>query len=207
MTLAKKCGLRVPDVEIVKVLDRDIFLIRRFDRIGGSEMGTYHRLHFNSALTILNAHESESSRRSYEEIADIVRRFSADPKGDCRELYKRMIFNILVNNNDDHLRNHGFLLNGTHWNLSPLYDVVPNVQISLERDLAIGVGTQGRRATLANALSRSAAFYLSKDEAKNEIQKMQSIVLEWKNHFIQSGFTVKKADDFQSCFIAVDEPV
>ena len=76
-----------------------------------------------------------------------------------------MLFNILCNNTDDHLRNHGFLWDGKGWRLSPAYDIVPYPQVSLERDLAIGVGSNGRQATLKNALSEAASFGFSKSEA------------------------------------------
>ena len=204
MTLARKCGLNVPAVELVRVLERDIFLIRRFDRQGPAREGAYVRRHFNSALSMLNAHESESSRKSYEEIAEVIRRLSSDARADGRELFRRMVFNILVNNNDDHLRNHGFLLNGNHWDLSPLYDVVPNVQVGRERDLAIGVGTQGRSATLENALSRCTAFYFSREQAQAEIDGLRAIVRGWKEHFIQAGFSADQAEGFRNCFAAAE---
>lgn len=205
MTLAKKCGLSVPDVQIKNILGRDIFLIKRFDRHGSATNRQYVRQHFNSALTMLNAHESESSKKSYEDIIDIIRRFSADAEKDGRELFSRMVFNILVNNNDDHLRNHGFLYEGEHWNLSPLYDVVPNVQIGTERDLALRVGNFGRAATLENALSRSAAFYFSKEEARVEIERLKSIVSSWKKHFISAGFSAEQAEGFATCFTALKQ--
>lgn len=205
MSLAKKCGLNVPQVEIVKILDRDIFLIERFDRHGSATHRQYQRQHFNSALTMLGAHESESSKKTYEEIVEVIRRFSSNPKKDAQELFSRMMFNILVNNNDDHLRNHGFLFTGKHWDLSPLYDVVPNVQIGTERDLAIGVGAEGRKATLANALSRCNAFYYSKDQAYVEIERLMSIVSNWKAHFMASGFLDAEAEKFSSCFLALNQ--
>jgi serine/threonine-protein kinase HipA len=203
MSLAKKCGIKVPQVEIVKILNRDIFLIERFDRHGSASQRQYHRQHFNSALSMLGAHESESSKKTYEEIVEVIRRYSSNPKKDAQELFSRMIFNILVNNNDDHLRNHGFLFTGKHWDLSPLYDVVPNVQIGTERDLAIGVGVQGRKANLENALSRCNAFYFSKDEARAEIARLISIVANWKSHFMASGFSGDEAEQFSTCFMAL----
>ncbi len=204
MMLAKKCGLNVPEVHLEHVLDKDVYLIKRFDRLGKADGGESTRQHFHSALTMLNAHESESKNRSYEDIADILRQKSAIPEEDCRELFRRMVFNILVNNTDDHLRNHGFLNIADFWNLSPLYDVVPQIQIGLDRDMAIGVGLQGRAANLKNALSNCNAFYLRQDQAKVEIKKLIEVVSNWRHHFKACGFTARQIDKLAGCFSALD---
>jgi len=162
-TLGQMTRLNVPAVRLEKVLGQDIYLIERFDRIQDGD-GT-RRLPFISGLTIIGAHESESSRQSYRRLAEQLRLFGASPAKDAQELWQRMVFNILCNNNDDHLRNHGFLWDGKGWHLSPAYDIVPFPQVSLERDLAIGVGSNGRRATLHNALSEVASFGLSGNDA------------------------------------------
>jgi serine/threonine-protein kinase HipA len=114
---------------------------------------------------------------------------------DAKELWRRMVFNILCNNNDDHLRNHGFLWDGKGWRLSPAYDIVPAPQVALERDLAIGVGRKGRRATLRNALSDVASFGLSRKEAV------------WEDLFRRHGFAPAEIGRLRTCFIAVDEPL
>jgi serine/threonine-protein kinase HipA len=82
---------------------------------------------------------------------------------------------------------------------------VPNVQIGTERDLALRVGNFGRAATLENALSRSAAFYFSKEEARIEIERLKSIVSSWKKHFISSGFNGEQAEGFATCFTALKQ--
>lgn len=128
----------------------------------------YRRLPFISGLTIIGAHENESPQQSYRRLAEQLRRFGSDPVTDAKELWRRMVFNILCNNNDDHLRNHDFLWDGKGWRLSPAYDIVPAPQVWLERDLAIGVGRNGRQATLRNALSDVASFGLSRHAADGE---------------------------------------
>ena len=115
MTLAQKCGLNVPEVRIERALGKDIYLIKRFDRSGSVANDQYIRQHFHSALTMLAAHESESKNKSYSDIADVIRQRSTVPEENCRELFRRMLFNIFVNNTDDHLRNHGFLQMGERW--------------------------------------------------------------------------------------------
>jgi serine/threonine-protein kinase HipA len=119
-----------------------------------------------------------------------------------------MVFNILCNNNDDHLRNHGFLWDGKGWRLSPGYDIVPFPQVGLERDLAIGVGREGRRATLHNALSDVASFGLSRGEAIPIVRSMQETVkADWEDLFKTTGFTVAEIERIRTCFIACDEPI
>jgi serine/threonine-protein kinase HipA len=119
-----------------------------------------------------------------------------------------MVFNILCNNNDDHLRNHGFLWERTGWRLSPAYDIVPAPQVALERDLAIGVGRNGRQATLRNALSEVASFGLLREEAVPMARDMQQKVKNsWENLFKRHGFTPAETERLRTCFIACDEPL
>lgn len=206
MTLAGQVGITVPPVRLEKILGQDIYLIERFDRV--SEGEDYRRLPFISGLTIIGAHESESSLQSYRRLAEQLRLFGSDPVKDAKELWQRMVFNILCNNNDDHLRNHGFLWDGKGWRLSPGYDIVPAPQVSLERDLAIAVGQNGRRATLRNALSDIASFGLSPEEAVAMARAMQQTVKNaWEDLFRHHGFTPAEIERLRTCFIACDEPL
>jgi serine/threonine-protein kinase HipA len=206
MRLAGQVGITVPPVRLEKILGQDIYLIERFDRV--SEGKDYRRLPFISGLTIIGAHESESSLQSYRRLAEQLRLFGSNPVKDAKELWQRMVFNILCNNNDDHLRNHGFLWDGKGWRLSPGYDIVPAPQVSLERDLAIGVGRNGRRATLRNALSDVASFALSPEEAVAMARAMQQTVKNaWEDLFRRYGFTPAEIERLRTCFIACDEPL
>lgn len=206
MTLAHLAGIRVPPVRIESVLGQDIYLIERFDRTPRGS--TYLRIPFISGLTITGAHESESSQQSYRRLAEQLRLFGSDPVKDSRELWLRMLFNILCNNTDDHLRNHGFLWDGKGWRLSPAYDIVPYPQVSLERDLAIGVGRNGRQATMKNALSGAASFGLSPSQAiplALDIQK--KVKANWEVVFKESGITGVELERLRTCFIACDEVI
>jgi serine/threonine-protein kinase HipA len=204
MTLAGQVGITVPPVRLEKILGQDIYLIERFDRVPEGE--DYRRLPFISGLTIIGAHESESPQQSYRRLAEQLRIFGSDPVKDAKELRRRMVFNILCNNNDDHLRNHGFLWDGKGWRLSPAYDIVPAPQVALERDLAIGVGRNGRRATLRNALSDVASFGLSREDAVATARDMQQTVKNaWEDLFRRHGFTPAEIERLRTCFIAVDE--
>jgi serine/threonine-protein kinase HipA len=119
-----------------------------------------------------------------------------------------MIFNILCNNTDDHLRNHGFLWDASGWRLSPLYDVVPFPQLAHERYLAIGVGTAGRLATLNNALSEASSFGLSPPEAFGVASAMQhQVKTNWRQVFQEAGLSAGDIMRLGSCFLACEEPL
>jgi serine/threonine-protein kinase HipA len=206
MKLAGQVGIEVPTVRLEKILGQDVYLIERFDRISNGK--EYRRLPFISGLTIIGAHESESALQSYRGLADQLRLFGSEPVKDARELWRRMVFNILCNNNDDHLRNHGFLWDGKGWRLSPVYDIVPFPQAGLHRDLAIGVGRDGRRATIHNALSDVAGFGLARPEALRIASAMQKTVKSgWENLFRENGFSAPEIERLQNCFIACDEEI
>ena len=206
MTLAGRVGLTVPRVRVERVLNQDVYLIERFDRKEG-EWGEL-RTPFISALTILGAHESDSSKYSYRQIADQIRLFSSEPMADGRELWMRMVFNILCSNNDDHLRNHGFLWDGSGWRLSPAYDIVPFPQVNLERDLALGAGRYGRRATLDNALTETASFGLTRVEGAFIAQTMQQVIAAaWEPLARATGLANLDVQRLRTCFLAVGEQV
>jgi serine/threonine-protein kinase HipA len=206
MTLARLAGLTVPPVRIEKVLGQEIYLIERFDRMPHG--ATYSRTPFISGLTITGAHESESSQQSYRRLAEQLRLFGSDPVKDSKELWLRMLFNILCNNTDDHLRNHGFLWDGKGWRLSPAYDIVPYPQVSLERDLAIGVGRNGRQATLKNALSDAASFGLPQSQAITlAVDTQKKVKGHWEAVFNDSGITGAELERLRTCFIACDEAI
>ena len=202
MKLASRVGLCVPKVRLERVMDHDIYLVERFDREGKK------RIPFISGLTLIGARESESSQQSYRALAEQLRRFGSRPRDDAKELWLRMIFNILCNNTDDHLRNHGFLWDGTGWRLSPAYDVVPFPQVGRERYLAIGVGKEGRQATIANALSQAESFGLSVEEAAPlAITMRNKMKREWEKVFRSSGMVTADIERLRSCFLACEEAI
>jgi serine/threonine-protein kinase HipA len=117
-----------------------------------------------------------------------------------------MVFNILVTNDDDHLRNHGFLFDATGWHLSPLYDVVPKPQVGLERRLVLGVGPEGRNATLGNALAGAAVFDLGPDEAATIVEELRKVVAaRWEPLFEEAGLGPADRRRFATCFRLASE--
>jgi len=132
-----------------------------------------------SGLTLLRADESpgERGRWSYVLLSEELRRVVKEPKRDAPELFRRMTFNALISNIDDHPRNHALIAKSADWRLSPAYDLTPAVPISMERrDLAMECGDAGRFANADNLLSQSARFLLGPDEASALIDAMETEV-------------------------------
>jgi serine/threonine-protein kinase HipA len=162
------------------------------------------RRHFISALTLVGCPEQDSPQKNYADIAEALRRYGAASRlaADLEELFARMVFNILVTNDDDHLRNHGLLWEpaARGWILSPLYDVVPRPTHASERFLHLGIGAQGRLATLTNAMGWAARFGLTRDKALATVDKVWRVVREWKGRFEEYGVSADEINKVSSAF-------
>jgi serine/threonine-protein kinase HipA len=177
MKLARECGIHTADSKVVSIGDRDVLMVKRFDR-EHREAG-YRRGRMLSALTLLRADDDPLSREnwSYVSLVEEVRRITSHPKTDAPELFRRMVFNALISNIDDHPRNHAVIAMDTNWKLSPAYDLTPSTPISAyHRDLALECGDMGRFANAENMLTQSRRFYLAPDDAQNVIDQMEAIV-------------------------------
>jgi len=202
LKLADLCGLNVPAARVLDIGGRNALLIRRFDRcwIDAEAAATpvplhetlpvegakERRLPFVSGLTMVGCEEYESPTKGYIDLAHAVRRHAAADciRRDTAELFARMVFNIFVSNDDDHLRNHGFLHDPAvgGWRLSPLYDVVPRPSHAFERTLHLEVGERGKEATLDNAMSAHAGFIPDRPDAVAVIRRVWGVMREWKSH-------------------------
>lgn len=119
--LAIICGLKVPEAKLQQFSDNgSTFLVKRFDRNGSQ------RIHYSSAMTLLGKTDGDDTA-GYLDLVSFIKANGSRPNNDLEELYRRVVFNIAVSNSDDHLRNHGFLLGKDGWELSPLFDVNPNI--------------------------------------------------------------------------------
>jgi serine/threonine-protein kinase HipA len=177
LVLARACGLTTAESRITTIGGRDTLLVKRFDR--EKVANGYVRARMLSGLTLLRAEDSHRSRDkwSYILLAEELRRISAQPKKDATELFRRMCFNALISNTDDHPRNHAVIAKDQDWTLSPAYDLTPMAHISLEhRDLALVCGDAGRYANAENLLSQAARFLLSDNEAKDIVAAMRERV-------------------------------
>lgn len=201
LEMARAAGLQVPFTRIVKLAARrEVLLIERFDRV--KHASGWSRRHFVSALTLTARHESESIKGSYAELAQAIRSHGAlgSIAAQCAELFGRMVFNILVCNDDDHLRNHAFLWSADGWHLAPLYDVVPHPQIASERFLHLSVGERGREATLTNAMTHHEQFGLSRAAAAKIVDRISRVVRGWKTAFEASGVSADDIARIESAF-------
>ena len=141
---------------------------------------------------------------SYLLLADEISR--ATSKGQSRELpelFKRICFNALISNTDDHPRNHAIVAKNREWVLSPAYDLTPNPMVALERrDLAMTFGTWGRYANIYNLLSQCERFRVSKEEAKQIIERMAEVVGEtWNGVARQAGVSERDCEIISRAFV------
>lgn len=176
--LARACGLDAAVSRIERVGDRDVLLVKRFDR-EWRPGGGYGRSRMVSALTLLRAADTASERHrwSYLGLADEVRRASAHPRNDLRELFGRMCFNAATSNLDDHPRNHAMVAHGHQWRLAPAYDLTPAPAISAEhRDLAMVCWPGGRWANRGNLLGAAGRFILGGDEAEAIFERVAGTI-------------------------------
>jgi serine/threonine-protein kinase HipA len=204
MTLAERCGIRIPEMQMQPVGGKDILLIRRFDR--EKVKNGWTRKGFLSSLSLMQWDELGRLSWDYAAIADSMRRHAA--AHDIKEFFRRMVFNIMVRNTDDHPRNHGFLVVGEKIELSPAYDIVPSFTqpgVSMDFDLAMSVGKNGRVASLENAMSRSSRFGLSDKESQGILGEIAEAVRHWRDHFEESGVTNKELDALQPSFARCKE--
>jgi serine/threonine-protein kinase HipA len=183
MTLAQKAGIRTAQTMPVRLTHGHAVAIKRFDRLVGL------RLHSLSAGVALRA---AGERFGYPELAQLLRRRGVT-EGDAyvaqmRELFRRMVFNILIDNTDDHEKNHALLMtDAQQYELSPAFDVLPSGQALGFQQMR--VGEQEADATVANALSMSAMYGLAKNEAVKEAQAVAQTIDGWKEHFAACAVT------------------
>lgn len=206
MRLAYLAGIDVPDFELEHVTDRMVLLVARFDRdaAGG-------RQHYISAKTLIDIDVLSQDRReyrtrySYAGIAESARGMSDSIVADSQQLFRRMVFNILVGNVDDHLRNHGYLMNRPgNYALSPAFDLLPHLE-AMNTPQSIGVGAYGTASTMANALTQCGRFFLTQDEARETIAQVRQAVSTWRSVFHEAGMSQTDMHTLAGCFEAADQ--
>ena len=157
-----------------------------------------------SGLTVLRADEAPETRTrwSYVLLVEELRRIVTEPKKDARELFRRICFNALISNLDDHPRNHALIARDEHWGLSPAYDLTPSPVVSQDRrDLAMEIGDLGRFANAKNILSQHARFLLEKDEAEKIVGDMRDQVAHWYDIVRACGVSENDAEMIRGAFL------
>lgn len=201
ITLAKACGISVPEAEVRKFSsDHHTFLVRRFDRTEEGE-----RLHFASAMT-LTGHkdgDDESTGASYLELAQVLIQHGANTNEDLRELWTRIVFNMYVSNTDDHLRNHGFLLDPARgWRLSPAYDINPIPDGGA--GLKLNVNQYSNHLDVELAISVADVFRVSNEEAQVIADHIKAVTSQWRTVAQALGLSQREISDMVHAFRVAD---
>jgi serine/threonine-protein kinase HipA len=193
LALAKKAGIAVPAARVETVAKKPVLLLRRFDREGK------RRIPFLSAMSMLGSKDNDT--RSYLEIVDALRQHGADPKADMEALWRRLVFNILISNTDDHLRNHGFLYAGREgWRLAPAYDLNPVPTDIKPRILATAINEDDNTASLALALDVAGYFELDAARARKIAAEVGNVVAKWRDEAARHGLSKAEIDRMMSAF-------
>jgi len=179
MRLANLAGINVAPVKIVKAANKDVVLIERFDRerivINGVDKG-WSRKSMISALTLFGLDDMMARYASYETLAEIIRHRFVEPKATLKELFSRLVFNILSGNTDDHARNHAAFWDGKHLSLTPAYDICPQNRAGNEQGQAMLILGNNNASQLSTCLAAAQNFLLSKDEAYGIFEHQKSVI-------------------------------
>lgn len=193
LTLAKKAGIDVPAGRVETVSNKPVLLLRRFDRDGK------RRIPYLSAMSMLGSKDNET--RSYLEIVDALRQHGAAPQADMEALWRRLVFNILISNTDDHLRNHGFLYAGQEgWRLSPAYDLNPVPTDIKPRILATAINEDDSTASLALAMEVAGYFELDDGKAREIAAQVGKATSKWRAEAARHGLGKDEIDRMVSAF-------
>ena len=172
--LAAKAGIDVAQTRTIKISkDRHLLLSERFDRTGDGR-----RIHFASAMSLLGFDDGAGSNtgNGYLDIVDFILQGCVDVQQNLRELYRRVTFNVMFGNTDDHFRNHGFLLTPKGWTLSPAYDINPSTKT--HQCLLINLYTEQSDAT--SLLQSSGSYMLSRQEAFEITDEVRNAIKDWR---------------------------
>lgn len=193
LCLAEHAGLVVPEWRLEQAMGKPVLLLHRFDRQNKI------RIPFLSAMSMLGARDNET--RSYLELVDVLRQYGSNPKDDMRALWRRIVFNILVSNTDDHLRNHGFLLeNLDGWRLAPAYDLNPVPADIKARVLATNIDFDNGTASLELAMSVAEYFDLTQKAARSIASEVKRAVAAWRGEAARLGLAQIEIDRMASAF-------
>lgn len=191
LTLARRCGITVPRVRIVRVAGRSVLILERFDR------EDERRIPYLSGLSAVQG--ADGGDYSYLELVDFLEQEGASPTEDIRELWQRILFSCAIGNTDDHMRNHGFLYAGSGWRLSPAFDVNPTPG-DHEKYLRCAIDFEERLAVPESALYVCDYFRLTRSEAVARAHVMAQDLLAWKRVASSAGISKGSIEHMESCF-------
>jgi serine/threonine-protein kinase HipA len=199
MELARRAGIDAAPVRLAKARGRDALLVERFDRPGGGR-----RRAMVSALTMLGLDEAGARYATYADLADLVRARFTESKATLRELFSRIVFNILCSNNDDHPRNHAAFWDGEALTLTPAYDICPQLRGGGETAQIMAIGRDGwRMSQVAGCVGRASVYLLSEAEAREIVDnQIETIEGQWDEVCDLAGLTeVERAGFWRRQFL------
>jgi len=194
LKLAEQAGLDVPHWRLEEIAGKPVLLGTRFDR--GADGS---RIPFMSAMTALDATD-HGPQRSYLEIVDAIRQMGSKPEADIEELWKRVVFNILVSNTDDHLRNHALLHDGRGWRLSPVYDLNPCPVDVKPRVHALAIDEADAASSLETALEVAELFGIKPARARTLATEIGTVTAGWRETAKSLGLSAAQIDRMESAF-------
>jgi serine/threonine-protein kinase HipA len=193
LRLAAKAGIKTPENELLSVAGKSVLLSHRFDRAGDM------RVPFLSAMAMMGMRDGEHG--SYPELVDALAEHGAQVASDVRELYRRMAFNVLISNVDDHLRNHGFLWTGSKgWSLSPAYDLNPTPVDVRQRILTTSISLEDGTCDINLVLSVAEFFSLAAAEAKTIVNEVGTATATWREAAAALGARKSEIQRMESAF-------
>lgn len=191
--MAIESGIEMAESKVEAIGSHHIFLTKRFDR---TESGK--RLHFSSAMTQLEYFDGQDDGASYLELAEFLIQHGSNTQQDLEQLWTRMLFNIMVSNCDDHLRNHGFILEPTGWRLSPAYDINP---ILYATGLHLNIDDVSNTLLVELAFDVAEYFHVTASKAKAIHQRLLKAVSKWESLAQQAGIRKEERELLRDCFI------
>ena len=193
LTLAKNARIKVPAWRLVTIAKKPVLIIKRFDRLDDD------RIPFLSAMSMLDAQDNE--QHSYLEIVYALAQHGAAPTEDMEQLWRRIVFTVMISNTDDHLRNHAFIYERYKgWRLSPAYDINPTPINIKPKILTTAIDFTNTTASLEIAMEVAKEFRLSKNRAYAIIKEISSAVLKWRQTASNLGLTKAECDYMASAF-------
>jgi serine/threonine-protein kinase HipA len=193
--LARRAGIEVPHGSARRFNSRHhTFMTKRFDRTDTGE-----RIHFASAMTLLNRADGDSATTgaSYLELVELIAKAGAQPSADLEQLWRRIVFFICVSNTDDHLRNHGFMLGPKGWRLAPAYDINP---VETSDGLHLNISEDDNALDLDLALSVAKYFRLKKARAAAIIAEVVAAVKSWREVASAAGIGAAEQQRMRAAF-------
>jgi serine/threonine-protein kinase HipA len=192
LDLAEESGIYVPLHRLESIGEKQVLVVKRFDR------NRNIRIPFLSAMSMLTTKDNQT--HSYLEIVDAIRLYGSAPDQDLKQLWRRIIFSILIANTDDHLRNHGFLYDGKGWRLSPAYDLNPTPTDVKQRFLSLAIDEEDNTASLEVAYKVASEFGLKIKIAQEIVSEVTQVVSKWREIALKYKLSPKEIERMSPAF-------